>query len=79
MQFRKRNVLRAAFLAVLLIGLTAAVAVFGGGPIQEEDATILQTFTGEAVGDAFGWVGENLGGERLLSGRDALGSVNSRQ
>lgn len=61
MHIQRRKVVRLASLAVLLIGLTTAVSAFGGGPIQEEDATILLTFAGENVGDAFGWVGENLG------------------
>ncbi len=61
MQLKKKNVLRATFLAVLMIGLTAVAAVFGAGPIQEADANILFSFDGEQPGDAFGWVGENLG------------------
>ncbi|MFZ0545184.1 MAG: integrin alpha, partial [Candidatus Promineifilaceae bacterium] len=61
MQIRKRHVIRAALLTVALISLTAVAAVYGDGPIQEEDANVLLTFTGEGVGDAFGWVGENLG------------------
>lgn len=61
MHFRSRKIVRTAFLALLLIGLMVGIAAFANGPIQESDANILVSLTGEGVGDAFGWVGENLG------------------
>ncbi len=61
MHIRNIKAARAAFLAVLLIGLLVGVAVFANGPIQEADANILISLDGEQIGDRYGWVGENLG------------------
>lgn len=61
MKFNNKKLVRVTFLALLLVGLMVGVAVFANGPIQESDANILLSLTGENAGDAFGWVGENLG------------------
>jgi len=46
---------------LLLVGFSPMVAPPSGGPFVEPDVEVLHTFEGENIGDAFGWVSENLG------------------
>lgn len=67
MQFK-----RLFLLLGIVVGLGTAVSALASGPLVEPDATILQTFTGEQVGDAFGWVAENLGDINGDGANDAI-------
>ena len=58
--------LHVLFVSVLVIGLMFAVpagvpAIAASSPFVEPEVQVLHTFTGENVGDSFGWVAENLG------------------
>jgi len=57
--FTKKRFL-AGFL-LLLLGLVTAVTAVASSPVVESDVEILYSFTGEQVGDVFGWVGADLG------------------
>jgi len=51
--------------ALLIVGIleapTSQSLVASSGPFVEPEVEVLHTFTGENVGDSFGWVAENLG------------------
>ncbi len=46
---------------LVVVVLATAVSVLASGPLTEPNAIVLQTFTGEQIGDAFGWVAADLG------------------
>jgi len=46
---------------LLLLGASPMAAPPSDGPFVEPDVEVLHTFEGENIGDAFGWVSENLG------------------
>lgn len=48
-------------LTALLVLLTVGVPVAATGPFVETDVHVIHTLHGENIGDAFGWVGANLG------------------
>lgn len=55
-----RHVLRAGLLSIFMILLLVGLPVRAQGPFVETDIVILYEFEGEAIGDAYGWVGANL-------------------
>ena len=61
MNSKKRVLWRIALFTFILIVLAAATAVIASSPIVEPDAVIIHSFSGEQVGDGFGWVGADLG------------------
>ena len=56
-----RRFVRNTLFALLCFALTVGVPVMAAGPFAEAGVTILYEYKGEAIGDAFGWVGANLG------------------
>lgn len=58
MRFTRKLRFSGLLLACVLIGLAASVTA--SGPFVEPDVAVIHAFTGEQVGDSFGWVAENL-------------------
>ncbi|HEX6385874.1 MAG TPA: integrin alpha [Anaerolineae bacterium] len=61
MNSRKRVLWRTSLFAFVLVVLAVGTAVIASNPIAEPDAVIIHSFSGEQVGDGFGWVGADLG------------------
>jgi hypothetical protein len=60
MHLTKRLRLRGVLIACALFGLTTSL-VSAAGLFVEADAIALHSFSGEQVGDSFGWEAANLG------------------
>lgn len=56
-----RRLARMGPLVLMILFLLVGVPVAGQGPFAESNVVILYEFQGESIGDAFGWVGANLG------------------
>ena len=61
MRSKRKQAVRAGALVALLLALTVGVPVTADGPFAEGDVVIIHSFVGENIGDAFGWLGADLG------------------